>query len=298
MMNGPSERFFFPVPIEGNPGVEFAGFFYPAEGDRRKVLQVLAHGNTYDHRYWDAPLINGHDYSYARFMARRGFDVLALDLPGVGASDKPESGAFTVEAVGQALSSVIDSFRRPDALPGRRFDQIISVGHSLGSMVGVFAEARWPAADLLVVTGTGYYPLRPKNKWAPGEREALLVNPYSLVPSQSRLKYYHQPQSDPDVIAYDNQMLRTKMPSRLWDDTIYLSNTPEAAGVYDVRCPVYIQLGEFDPTLPAKYSEQERACYKSSTEAIVDPLPDIGHCFNLHLNRMTSWERLLSRLID
>ncbi|MCH6470712.1 alpha/beta hydrolase [Sinomonas terrae] len=284
------------MPIAGAEDAQFAGFFYPAEGDRRGVLQVLAHGNTYDHRYWDAPSINGREYSYVRFMTKRGFDVVALDLPGVGESDKPESGAFTVESVGQALSSLIDSFRRPTSILGRRFTQIISIGHSLGSMVGVFAEANWPAADLLVVTGTGYFPLRPRNKWAPGERESLLVNPYALVPPQSRLKYYHQPKADPAVITYDNQNLRTSMPSRLWDDTIHLSNNPDAAGVHDVRCPVYIQLGEYDPTLPARYSEQERECYRSSIEVSVDPLHDMGHCFNLHLNRELSWNALIRRL--
>ncbi|GAA5194093.1 alpha/beta fold hydrolase [Arthrobacter gyeryongensis] len=292
------ERITFPVPIESAPAAEFVGFFHPARGDRRNVLQVLAHGCSYDHRYWDAPTINGRDYSYVQFMTSRGFDVLALDLPGVGESDKPKSGEFTVQAVGQALSCLIDSLRRPGAIPGRRFDRIVSVGHSLGSMVGVFAEANWPAADLLIVTATGHYPLRAKNKWAPGEREALLHEPYAQVPPRSRLKYYHQPEADPVVIAFDKETLRTAIPSRLWGDTIYLSNTPEAAGVYDVRCPVYIQLGEFDPTLPGRYSEQEGACYKSSAEVIVDALPDMGHCFNLHLNRELSWRGICKRLTD
>lgn len=62
----------FPVEIDGATDSKIAGYFYPAQGERRRVLQVLVHGVSYDHRYWDAGTVNGQDYSYARYMAARG----------------------------------------------------------------------------------------------------------------------------------------------------------------------------------------------------------------------------------
>ncbi|RYE38279.1 MAG: hypothetical protein EOP24_47370 [Hyphomicrobiales bacterium] len=85
-----AQRFAFPVEIDGALGNSFAGYFYPSGGDRRGILQVLIHGNSYDHRYWDAGIIKGRDYSYVRYMTAQGFDLLAVDLPGVGAQLKAE----------------------------------------------------------------------------------------------------------------------------------------------------------------------------------------------------------------
>lgn len=297
MSGSNAQRMTFPVPIDDQPAPQFAGFFHPAvNAPARRVLQVLAHGVSYDHRYWDGPTINDVDYSYVRYMTAHGFDILALDLPGVGSSDKPESGDFSVRAVGRALSTLIAALRRPNTIPGYEFDHVVSVGHSLGSTVGIFAEANWPAADLLVVTATGNYPLRPRGSWAPGERESLLGEPYALVPTKSRVNFYHRSMADPDVIAYDDATLRTRIPSRLWSNCIDLSNDPTAAGVAEVTCPMYIQLGQYDPILPGRYAEQERALYTGSVDVVVEALPEMGHCFNLHLNHEHGWRGIRDRL--
>lgn len=51
--------FFFPVEFDDGRGV-LAGHFHPARGERHGVLQVLVHGTSYDHRYWDAGRFDGH----------------------------------------------------------------------------------------------------------------------------------------------------------------------------------------------------------------------------------------------
>src|SRR5262245_21605351 len=60
-----------------------------ADSIDRDVLQVLIHGGTYDHRYWNAPDVNGRSYSYAAYALDRGYSVLALDQLGVGSSSRP-----------------------------------------------------------------------------------------------------------------------------------------------------------------------------------------------------------------
>lgn len=166
------------------------------------------------------------------------------------------------------------------------------------SMVGVYAEANWQAADTLVVTGTGHDPLRPKGKLKPGKREALMSDPCALVPQELRGKLYHLPQMHADVVRYDSEVMRTRIPSQLWGDTIVLSKDPDAAGVYKVQYPVHLVLGEFDPTLSGTYGEEERSCYRSSARVTVEPIPDIGHGLKLHLNRELSWNGILNRLSE
>jgi alpha-beta hydrolase superfamily lysophospholipase len=75
------EQHDFAVPVL--PGARIAGHIFrpPAPAAR---WQVLMHGGTYDHRYWDAPAIDGIPYSYAREMAGRGYSVLAVDQLGAG----------------------------------------------------------------------------------------------------------------------------------------------------------------------------------------------------------------------
>jgi pimeloyl-ACP methyl ester carboxylesterase len=287
----------FPVEIDGATDSKFAGYFYPARGERRGVLQVLVHGVSYDHRYWDAGTVNGQDYSYARYMAAQGFDVLAIDLPGAGSSSVAKGSSVLVEAVGKAIRNLINSLREPDAIPGCRFGHISLVGHSMGCMVTVNTQANWPAADSLVVLGIGYLPSRDRTwRWDRGSREALLKNEYSLVPPEVRLKFYYPPQADSDVIAYDNEVLRTSALSSLWADCLRLWEDPKS-GVAEVTCPAYVQLGEHDPIMLGKHAEQERKCYTSSSDVTVDQLPDIGHSFNLHLNREQGW-RALSGFFD
>lgn len=281
----------FPIEIAGAPGASFAGFFYPAQRHSRSVLQVLVHGNSYDHRYWDAERVNGRNYSYVAYMVARGFDVLAIDLPGVGASSKPDGRAVTIGAVGKALSDLILAAREGRMMPNRRFDHVSLVGHSLGSMVGVYAEANWPAADSLIVLGAGFFAGRATSGWAPGVRERLLESEYPLLPPEERQKFYYAEQADPDVVDYDNRVLRTTMPARLWADTIAFRES--ALGVADIECPVYVQLGDNDPIMLGEYAAQERASYASSREVIIDRLPEAGHCMNLHLNRSESWTRIV-----
>jgi pimeloyl-ACP methyl ester carboxylesterase len=287
----------FGIDIPNSSENLFAGHFFPAPKSRRRgVLQVLVHGNSYDHRYWNAATINGQDYSYASYMTAEGFDVLALDLPGVGDSDRPDGHSVSLQSVGNALGNLVASLKKPETIPGHTFEHVALVGHSMGASISVYTESRWPAADSLIITATGFYAGRPRSAWAPGAREALLSEPYALVPQPGRLKFYHEPSTDPAVIAYDNEVLRTSIPSRLWSDCISLQDDPDA-GFAEVSCPVFIQLGEYDPILPAEFAEEERSIYRSAAATAVDPIPGMGHSFNLHLNRQQSWTGISNFLL-
>jgi len=63
------DRLDFQVTLSDGATYTIAGFLYYQGSFRNKLLQALVHGGTYNHKYWDAPTINGQSYSYARFMA-------------------------------------------------------------------------------------------------------------------------------------------------------------------------------------------------------------------------------------
>jgi hypothetical protein len=57
----------------------------------RDELQILVHGATYDHRYWDWPL-DPEQYSYVEWATERGYATLAIDRVGCGAGQLPGPG--------------------------------------------------------------------------------------------------------------------------------------------------------------------------------------------------------------
>src|SRR4051812_35054580 len=58
-------RLEFPVILSDRATSGIAGYLYSEDVQSERPLQLLLHGGTYDHRYWDLPATNGSDYSYA-----------------------------------------------------------------------------------------------------------------------------------------------------------------------------------------------------------------------------------------
>lgn len=282
-------RIDFPVQTDDDSSATFAGHLYGARGRRRGLLQVLVHGATYDHRYWDADPTNGGDYSYAGYMAEQGYDVLAIDLPGTGASSRPDGDAVCFDYLADALARGVLDVR--ERLGGK--DRVAMVGHSLGTYVVVHTQARSSVADLLVSTGTGYSSSGLPSPHGAGVREKALEEPYSSLPAERRAQvFYHAPTADPAVVAYDNRELRTAIPRRLWQDSITYRADPVAGGLSKVACPVLIQLGEFDPVLPGRFAEAERAQWPAGASVVIEQVEGIGHSMNLHRNAERGWRSI------
>lgn len=290
-MNGEQVTFIWEMAGEGP--VSVSAFRYRAHGDAPRVLQVAIHGNSYDHRYWDAGTVNGRDYSYADFMTARGYDVLAFDLPGTGASSRPPGDKVSLEWVAENLASSIEGLRADDARGAGLISRVALVGHSLGTIVSVYMQARWPIADLLVATGTGYLPGEGVSSFGAGVRDAAMSEPYaSLPPDERRKAFYHQPMTDPAVIDFDNRKLRNEMPRRLWTDCLDARADLPASGVEKISCPVLIQLGEYDQVLLGRHLDAERRLWTGAVDVVLDHVDDVGHCFNLHLNHENGWRAI------
>jgi pimeloyl-ACP methyl ester carboxylesterase len=122
---------------------------------RHDVLQILVHGGTYDHTYWDFP---GHEdeYSYTVAAERAGYATLAIDKLGVGRSSTPPSHLLTEDAQAHALHTVIEASRNGDF--GRAWKKIVLVGHSLGTVTSYIEIATYGDVDGLIATGSSHGP--------------------------------------------------------------------------------------------------------------------------------------------
>src|SRR5215216_2902618 len=198
----------FPVVLSDNQMYTIVGYLYEKEdhtkeGCKKKhdTVQVLLHGGTYNHKYWDAGTVNGVDYSYARFMAEQCYSVLALDRLGAGESSKPGGDFLDKDENAASIAQVLISLRASNNPTGRKFKKVVLVGHSLGTFSGIYTLGTYGnIADAFVATGwvtaPGVVPLDPEFA------QAALAFPYILFPSEVRSALFYYPTSaDPDVIA-------------------------------------------------------------------------------------------------
>src|SRR5262245_45920737 len=104
---------FCPVTLSDGNVHLIAGYLFFEGSEQARVLQVAVHGATHYHLYWDIPAFNGISYSYARYMAHRGYTVLAIDQLGTGASAQPDGDTVTLPETASALHQVMASLRNP-----------------------------------------------------------------------------------------------------------------------------------------------------------------------------------------
>lgn len=292
------ERLVFPVTLSTGPA-NVVGYLYYHGSYENRPLQVLVHGATYNHTYWDFPAVNEEGYSYARYMAARKYTVLALDLPGAGESDKPSGIDLGLADTGGAVRQIVEAMRSGNNPVSHSFGPIVLVGHSAGSIAATFAQANWQVADALVVTGSRHLVGDVRN--LPVTQIVLpqllqLVNafagvPYFSLPAENRTALFYYPGSaDPDVIALDNDTADQWTSGQLLS-TFLAFLDPSIDGAGQVAGPVLIQLGTHDVLFPADLPEIERALWASTTPDI-QILNGIGHDFNLHLNHAEGWQAI------
>lgn len=285
------EQISFPVTLSDGSTYSLAGHLYKRQGSHKRTIQVLVHGATYDHRYWDADECDGQSYSYARHMARQGYTVLALDQLGTGASDRPAGDVLTLDEAASSLHQVIDSLRAHHNPAHRRFRSVVVVGHSLGSITAVAAQAAYGDADALVVTGLALTPHAPPVD--PSVLGPLLGTPYVTFPSSLRSQlFYHLPGADPAVVAYDNAALATSVPRGHFLTALVATSDPAALGTDRIAEPVFVQLGAHDVTAPASLAASEADYYPMSESLTIDTLSNDGHAFNLHVDNRTGWRHI------
>jgi len=131
------------------PGVECieATVFTPATP--ASVVVVATPGGGMSRRYFDLDL---DGYSMAAHLAGRGITVVTIDLPGVGSTPPPaDPRALNPDALGAILASAAQTI-------SARFGgaAIVGLGHSMGAMLTLIAQAHHrPFASLVLLGWSG-----------------------------------------------------------------------------------------------------------------------------------------------
>lgn len=284
-----------PVTLSDGRKYRIAGAAYFQGSPRGKALQLAIHGITYDHRYWDAPTINGVDYSYARFMARAGYVVLAIDQLGAGRSDRPDGDFLNLEESASGVIQLVERFRGRRNPLGVGFERIALVGHSFGGLTAMRAQATCACADGLVISG---YLSDTPPPLPVSVIESLLAEPYVHAPPGLRDQIFYSPSSaDPDVMAFDNAEIDTTFTrGQLLDIIGAFTTSPSSALAAQIGVPVLIQVGQHDALMSASTASEEDDHYSLSPAVTTQELPRQGHSLNLHPGNAEGWHYVRSWL--
>ena len=268
------------------------------------TVQLLIHGATYSHHYWDFGTVDGIEYSYARDVAAHGVATFALDEIGAGGSSHPSSDLVTSQATAYVAHQIVQGLRRGsiNGVPlgrGVPFGKVIIVGHSLRSTT-VWQEAiSYGDVDGVIVTGAAHavttqfltsgdlYPAVDDPKFA---KSGLDTGYLTTIPGTRVTLFYSPPDVDPAVITADEASkdvvsatnLNTGLPIVTSTATLAI-NVPvlDILGSNDfTTCGLSSEGVTFDCSSGAKVATQEAPFYSSAAQIHACVIPGSGHSVN------------------
>ncbi|WP_283812641.1 alpha/beta fold hydrolase [Bradyrhizobium tropiciagri] len=269
------------------------------------TLLILLSGATYDHDYWNMPDVSGR-YSFVQAAKEAGFATLNLDRLGLGQSSKPS--ADQVSLVNEAFEThqIIDQIKA-GAL-GHIYDNIILVGHSLGSGLAVQEAGTFNDVDGVVLTGFTHYagpnfPMVPASLVPASTDSNLPLDQqqpgYLTTAAGDRSLFYNVADSTPRVIATDEANKQTVTTGELGDFVRILSDSAISNAI---KAPVLSIFGAqdllFDDPGGVRQALDEHAWFNgaSSYQAIV--VPAAGHDLQLQENARYSDNEIFNWLHD
>lgn len=216
------------------------------------------HGAAMDHTVWTL---------FARYWAKNGFNVAAVDLPGHGLTNgRPFS---TIDESASFLCEAFETYS-PQG-------DIYWVGHSMGSLIALECARAVRRSKALVLMGTAY-PMRV------GEAllESARANEHMAIDIISLFGHSYGSQLGGNPVAgIHAQFLAERLMEQAEEDAMYLDLN--ACHTYDrglesaaeVACSCYFILGELDRMTPAGAAKSLVRGLPSDTEVIT--LPGCGH---------------------
>jgi pimeloyl-ACP methyl ester carboxylesterase len=269
-------------------------------GPAPTTVQLLVHGATYSHVYWDFPY-QPERYSYQRDMARHGYATFAVDRLGTGQSSKPPSVTL-LDSVEAASIHQIVGHLRAGRVGGMRFNRIILVGHSIGAGVATLEAAAYHDVDGVILTATSHLvsPLAAVNG------PTIYTHPVILDPQLRyrgsdpgyfttrpgfRPVFYETSDADPQVIATDDA---TKDQLSILGFGLVLTFGDEGPASLLINVPVLLGVGEKDFAFCGFLSRdcssaetlwrQEAPYFAPAAKLSTFVLPGAGHSIALHKN--------------
>ena len=221
--------------------------------DRGLPLLVFIHGAALDKTTWQLQ---------TRYFAHHGFSVLAVDLPGHGASDGPVLGAIEDYADWVAELVVAAGFSDANL-----------VGHSMGALVALEAAARHPrrASTLTMCGGAAAIRVHPGLLAASENGEQLA---YELMTSWGHGKPFHLGghQTPGLWMMGGTTRLWERAPAGVLASDLHAcidyTRGAEAAG--RIRCPALLVRGSLDIMTPSRAAAPLRERLADLREITID----------------------------
>lgn len=168
-------------------------------------LDILTHGATYTHTYWDWPQ-QVNLYSYVGRTLASGRAVLTYDRIGNGASTRPLSTEVTMASDAHVLHQIVTAFKFLGS------GHVNSIGHSYGSGVALQESVTYHDVDSLVLTGYLHRPSNPAvtagnypANLDPKFQDQGLDSGWLTSRPDVRGNSFHSATSDPEVVTFDEK---------------------------------------------------------------------------------------------
>lgn len=278
---------------------------------RGRPVQLLVHGFTLTHAYWDFPCCDRR-YSYVESATERGYTTRAVDRIGVENSSTPPAPSVTQDSHVDTLHQVIQALRG-GSVTGAPVPDVILVGHSFGSVIGVTEVGRYHDADRVIATGFLHTPdvgaaelfpaMHPVQLDPTFATAGLPLGDVTTRPG-TRTQFYEPANADPTVIATDEQRKGTGMVGEVGTFAPYV--LPLSAARY-VDVPVLLAVGERDRHFcstpfpccdAATVVARELPYFGPRAELTGFVLPNAGHNMALHLNSAQATDAMVSWTAD
>lgn len=257
-----------------------------------KTVQLLIHGATYSHLYWDWPAIRGHptwplQYSAVLYLTAAGYSTFNIDRIGIGNSSHPPADQVTIGANAYVVHQLVGDLKA-GSIGGVPFKHVILDGHSLGSIVSIAEAGQYQDVDGVVLTGLLHlYNLSHlallESDLIPAPSEP--AGYFTTAPGTRGALFYYAPGtfSNLDVINYDEQTKQTIASGE------FISSLPDSSLI---KVPVLEVVGQedafhCDPTAVdcssnATVYQEESPFFSPQAQLQVQVIPDTGHDLNLH----------------
>ena len=270
----------------------------PDEVRQGRAVQVLIHGATYSHDYWDFGTVGDVSYSYARDMAASGLATFAFDEIGAGGSSHPASERVTVDVAAYVAHQIVQALRSGE-IGTARFRTVIAVGHALGSVVASDEAIRYADVDGVIVTAaahslaTIYHDAQPK-VFSPAVTDPRFITTgldrgyLTTVPGVRAHWFFAafipEEEAHKDVVPAAELATAARFMSSTATRAIHVPVLTIVGGNDATLCGPGTQGRDFDCSSGATVATQEAPFYSREARLHACVIPGAGHDLNLTVN--------------
>lgn len=305
----------------GSGDLTISGRLCLPEGGAPETVMLALHGITYTESYWNVGF-EPETYNFSDAMTDAGYAVFAIDRLGYGASTRPPAAAVTLDVQAEVTHQVITKLRDGE-VGAEAFEHVVLVGHSYGTATSWRETAIYNDADAVIGTGWAntiqtaplarfFTSFAPHQVAEPGRYDTPDPLYLTSLPGQRGQDYlYDLDNADPEVIAYDDEVLKDTVPTgegvTFYNRYGAIPVTPEleiplSDQAKDITVPTFLVNGENELFFcgPGESHCVDSASLQEAESAFFSPeacfraavTPDAGHDLNLQRNAPFTYETI------